>query len=343
MSELVRVDGRPIAEDRSECRAFLVVRDEALRLPYVLEYHRALGVSRFFIVDNVSNDGTFDFVLSQPDCHVYSAPGSFAAANFGIDWLNQLMTWHGDGHWCLSIDADECLVYPDCERTSLPSLCEYLDRSKVNGMFCVMLDMYSRKPIAEAVYQAGTPFLDTCRYFDKDYTFRRRTGLRPFPTHEFIGGPRLRRFYAEFMEAGLVAWNVPKLVRSVRAKLGVASQTWGITPPMLIKIPLIRGGAAQWLTNHKTTMLNLADVTGALLHFKYFSDFHDRVLTARAERQHFDAASEYARYEAALRENPDLSFYYDGSVPYHDSNDLVRLGFMNTCDTYQDFFTRLVG
>jgi hypothetical protein len=336
MSELVRLDDKPIPEDRQECRAFLVVRDEALRLPHALDYHRALGVVRFFIIDNVSTDGSADFARSQPDCHVYSASGSYAASSFGIDWINQLIAWHGDGHWCLSIDADECLVYPDCESISLPRLCEYLNASEVDGLFCVMVDMYSDRPIAETVYRAGTPFLDTCSYFDKDYYFRRRTGIRPFPTHEFIGGPRLRCFYGDFIEAGVVGWNMPKLVRSVRSKIGVSSETWGAMPPLLIKIPLIRGGAGHWVSSHKTTKLALADVTGALLHFKFFSDFHDRVLTAMAERQHFDAASEYARYEAALRHNPNLSFHYDGSIHYTNSHDLIQAGFMNTRESFAD-------
>jgi hypothetical protein len=233
---------------------------------------------------------------------------------------------HGTGHWCLSIDADECLVYPDYESVSLPQFCQYLDSINADGLFSVMLDMYSEKPIAETVYERGTPFLDACPYFDRHYNFRRR--MRKFPTHEFIGGPRLRCFYPEFLEAGTLAWQLPKLVRTLRTRIGVKSEIWGVTPPMLIKIPLIRGGTGHWVTNHKTTPLQLAPMHGALLHFKYFSDFHDRVITARMEGQHYDTASEYARYDAALRENPALSFFYDGSVMYTNSRDLVRRGFL---------------
>lgn len=338
MSELSRMDQREISEGDQECRAFMVVRDEVLRLPYVLDYHRKLGIKRFLIVDNVSNDGTLDYLLSQPDCHVYSAPGSFAAANFGVDWLNQLIAWHGIDHWCLAIDADECLVYPQCERISLPRLCAYLESTETEGLFVVMLDMYSDRPIAETVYRRGTPFLETCPFYDKDYRFRRRHSLRPFPTHEFIGGPRLRCFYPNFVEAGVVGWTMPKLVRTARSRVGVSSDTWGVMPPLLIKIPLIRGGRGRWLTNHKTTPMPLADITGALLHYKFFSDFHDRVQRARAERQHFDAASEYGRYEAALERDRNLSFYYEGSQRYVDSDSLINSGFMNTAKSYQSYF-----
>ena len=335
VSNLIRLDNRPINDDRQECRAFLVVRDEAPRLPYLLDYHRALGVTRFFFVDNVSDDETLSYLLEQPDCHIYKAPESYASANYGVTWINQLIALHGINHWCLNIDADECLVYPDCETISLPRFCEYLDKTNADGLFTIMLDMYSDKSIAETVYRPGTPFLDTCPFFDADYHFRRRVGR--YPTHEFIGGPRLRCFYPEFLAAGVVAWSLPKLLRSVRSKIGVHSETWGVVPPMLIKMPLIRGGAGHWISSHKTTPLRLADVTGVLLHFKFFSDFHSKVEIAIAERQHYDASSEYARYEAALRQDPGLSFYYDGSTRYQGSQDLVSRGFINTSTKYQKF------
>jgi len=337
MSELIRVDQTPIVEAGRECRAFMVVRGETLRLPYVLEYHRSLGITRFFVVDNDSSDGSLEYLLQQPDCHVFSAPGSYAAARCGIDWLNHLVARYGNRHWCLNIDADECLVYPDCERVSLPRLCDYLDQTGADGLFSVMLDMYSDKPILDTVYQPGERFLDACPYFDRDYHFRRRTGLRPFPPQEFIGGPRLRCFYPEFTEAGMVGWNLFRLVRSARTKIGVTSSTWGVMPPMLVKIPLIRGGAGKWLTSHRTTRLRLADIRGALLHFKYFSDFHERVITARAEGQHSDDGSEYTRYHAALRRNARLSFCYEGSVLYSGSGDLVRRGFISSCESYKAF------
>src|ERR1051325_5690989 len=71
MADLIRLDCRPVPDTGRECRAFMVVRDERLRLPYALDYHRRLGTARFFIADNVSNDGTVDYLLAQPDCHVY--------------------------------------------------------------------------------------------------------------------------------------------------------------------------------------------------------------------------------------------------------------------------------
>jgi Glycosyl transferase family 2 len=78
-----RLDTRPLPDTRGECRAFLTVRDEGVRLPYLLDYHRRLGVDRFFINDNRSTDHSREYALSQPDCHVFASDGSFREANQG--------------------------------------------------------------------------------------------------------------------------------------------------------------------------------------------------------------------------------------------------------------------
>ena len=33
-----------------------------------------------------------------------------------------LLDEHGTGAWCLTVDADEVLVYPRCEKARLPAL-----------------------------------------------------------------------------------------------------------------------------------------------------------------------------------------------------------------------------
>jgi len=63
-----------------EIRAFARCRDERLRLPAFLRHYRALGVNRFFIVDNGSSDGTVDwytfsgFRRYHSECHVCHGP-----------------------------------------------------------------------------------------------------------------------------------------------------------------------------------------------------------------------------------------------------------------------------
>ena len=62
---LERRDSRPINLDADKILCFSCVRNESIRLPYFLEYHRNIRVNRFFLVDNASNDGTVDYLLSE--------------------------------------------------------------------------------------------------------------------------------------------------------------------------------------------------------------------------------------------------------------------------------------
>jgi hypothetical protein len=80
-SLLQKLDSKRIPNNRNEIRAFVGVRNELARLPNFLEYHRQLGVDRFFVMDNESDDGTRDYVLSQPDCHCFHTEGSHFAQN----------------------------------------------------------------------------------------------------------------------------------------------------------------------------------------------------------------------------------------------------------------------
>jgi hypothetical protein len=64
----------------------MTVRDEMLRLPETHSHYRRLGVARFFVVDNASTDGTAEFVLAQPDCHVFTTTASYAESGYGVEW-----------------------------------------------------------------------------------------------------------------------------------------------------------------------------------------------------------------------------------------------------------------
>src|SRR5215470_1266946 len=107
---MFKIDARPIPQ-RRELRAFLAIRDEIARLPDVLRHHRELGIDRFFVVDNGSVDGSFEFLQDQPDVHVYRTMESYPASRLGLTWMQELMDEYST-YWSLLIDADELFIYP---------------------------------------------------------------------------------------------------------------------------------------------------------------------------------------------------------------------------------------
>src|SRR5262249_233394 len=137
---LLRVDDRLVGEDPDEVRAFMVVRDEMLRMPFTLTHYRKMGVARFFVIDNGSTDGTKEFLLAQPDCHLFVTYDSYAEAAYGLRWQNALLDEYGTNHWCLSVDADEWFIFPGYETIPLADFTAYLDRSGAQGTFSFLLD-----------------------------------------------------------------------------------------------------------------------------------------------------------------------------------------------------------
>ena len=120
--ELTPVANRTRQIRRSDVLLFCTLRNERIRLPYFLDYYRRLGIGHFFFVDNDSTDGSAAWLADQPDCSVWTARRSYKKARFGMDWINWLLLRYAHGHWALTVDPDEFLVYPFCDTRPLRAL-----------------------------------------------------------------------------------------------------------------------------------------------------------------------------------------------------------------------------
>jgi hypothetical protein len=336
---LTRIDRQPSRRGRGSVDAYMVVRNEADRLPYLLEYHRRLGVDRFFICDNNSEDHTMDFLLSQGDCVVYHTAESFGEAGCGMNWINAMVERHGEGNWCLFIDADELFVYPHSEQIPIRQFCDLLERSGHEGVFAIMVDMYAPGTVADAIYKPGTSFVDTCPCFDTEYRVRTKAGLpfsKRFLNVEAVGGPRLRVFYPRYHRTGIWPMAVARAMRNLRLHplgkaIGLQRTNIGSLPPDITKVPLMRARPGRkWVTNHRTDPLPLSPITGALLHFKLFSNFDERARHEVSRGEHWDSGVEYRRYVERLSKHPGEGFIYGKSERYHSSDDLLRHGIIHS-------------
>lgn len=300
---LEQLDQRNPAAQSGEILLFSCVRNELPRLPYFLDYYRDLGVDRFVIIDNDSADESTGFLMTQPDTHVFHTAASYAGSHYGVHWVNALTDRLAAGHWVAVADADELLVYPYCEHMRLGELTADLDAIGRTALLTFLLDMYAGKPIRDTLYVPGTPFLDTCPYFDSDSYTRPRWGFRrKVPAR---GGARRRLFWKEGAE--------------FRGK-----------PPYLPKVPLVRwtDGLAYEASTHKIEGVRLAPITGALLHFKMFSDFAENVRIEVERNEQWDSAAQYSVYAHSLAAEPNLNPMYEGSVRYLNSTQLIDLGLM---------------
>lgn len=340
---LVKADDKAIGNDSQEIRAFIVVHNEISRLPYLLEHHRKMGVNRFFFIDNNSKDGSREYLLQQSDCHVFFTSNSYAEATYGIEWVKSLLDQHGVGHWCLILDADELFIYPHFENVPIRKFCNFLDQEGSDTVYTFMLDMYPEGSLANAVCTPGTPFSKITPYFDRDYWFVDRIHLKkqkPFPPQEVIGGPRTRCFYGNQGEKSylrrLLMHTVERGIVAIR-KFGIPFPYIRLKATPLFKVPLIKWklGYAYTASTHEINPIKISKVSGALLHFKFFSDFHDRALQAVQSGQHAQGSIEYQRYLDRMDGVGNLM--YEGSMLYTSSDDVLKAKLMHSASEYETF------
>lgn len=301
-----QIDKKKITFKDWEIITFCCVRNEILRLPYFLEYHRKLGVDRFIFVDNASTDGTTEFLLNQKGVHVFYTEESYAESHCGIDWLNKLQSEYGVNHWTLSLDADELFTYPRCEYINLKILTRYLDTEGTQAMKIFLFDMYSDKPISETHYKQGEPFLNYCNYFDSDSYFNYFGDQLPIS-----GGPRYRLFWKDKNEEH---------------------------SPCMFNFPLVKWRKDLFYESgrHVISNVKLGKMIGGIMHFKLFSDFYSNAEIESSRKEHWNDASEYKAYWDALEKNPDLSAMYSGSQKYVDSIQMVDLDLMRSPDGFEE-------
>lgn len=295
--------------NKNDIILFSVFKNEGHRLQYFLEYYRKLGVQHFIFVDNESSDETREICTHDNDITLFEAKGSYRNSNFGMDWLNYLLSKYGNEHWCLTCDPDEFLVFPHVESRGLLDLTSYLDSIKKESFFTCMVDMYAKKNLTEFSYVSGQNPLTICNYFD-GYGYV-KTYLNDFQNDWIQGGVRRRVFFSDAPQKS----------------------------PALNKIPLIKWkkyyAYVQSMHMAVPRRLNQCvggnNVTGALLHFKFIPQIRNKIEEELKSKQHFGNSVEYKNY--ALKINM-ISNFYDStvSINYVDSNTLLNYGLMQKGD-----------
>jgi len=306
--ELRRAVNRTGEIAREDILLFATVRDEEPRLPYFLDYYRNLGVSHFLIVDNGSTDGSVDFLAQQPDVSVWTTRSSYKRSRFGMDWLTYLQGRYGHGHWCLTVDPDEFLVYPFCDTRPLRALTDWLDACAIRAFGAMLLDMYPKGRLGDHEYVPGTNPIDIACWFDSgNYTMSRN----PLYWNLWIqGGPRARTLFAEEPQRAPALNKVP-LVKWDR-RYAYVSSTHMLLPRGLNLVYDENGG-------EKTS--------GVLLHTKFINTFPHKASREDVRQQHYANGYEYRAYaESAGR---DFQLWCKWSEKYINWRQLEILGLMS--------------
>ncbi|MEQ9302227.1 MAG: glycosyltransferase family 2 protein [Cyclobacteriaceae bacterium] len=276
---------------------FTVVKNEKWRLSWFLDYYRSLGVNYFIFIDNDSADGTLEYLHNQQNVMVYQTSQSYSSGYSGMLWINSLLDRHGANAWCIYADVDEALVYPGSETRSIRELVDYFDEQGYQAMYAFMMDMFS--PGLKSVERGDNydNFLEDYNLFLNTYE---RFNTQYCPYIYTTGGMRSKYEYGE-------------------------NQT---------KTPIIKGGVGIkfLMSSHVTTPAKVADVTGALLHYKMAGNFLETFRNDISNNTRIkECKARHYRY-LKTHENvaKDLSKHQDDCVEYESTQQLLDLELIQT-------------
>ncbi len=275
-----------------------VVRNAAPHIGAFLRYYRAMGVTRFIMVDDLSEDGTGEMLAAAPDVDLFGSSLRYREADAGRVWRDALFDLYGRDRWYVSVDSDEFLVFPRMNERSIRDFIAELEENGISRCLAPMIDMYPSGRLIDGTFVddgKSYPFEVSCCFDGDGYTAKQeRFGVA------VRGGPRQRLFG-----------------RSMR----------------LSKFPLLRVDKG---TDYRRGSIhgpgpcarNSLPATGTLLHYRFSSRSLEEFRRIADEKSHAGGSDHYRAILDDDSFSDDLSLMYEGSLHYSGPDFLVERGFM---------------
>lgn len=262
-----------------------VVKDELDILPLFFSHYRKIGIKRFVMIDNMSTDGTLEYLKKQADTDVFMVNEEFGEF-VKEGWINRILALYGYNRWYLVVDADELLVWPHMEEKSLEEMLKIFQRRKEYRPMAVMLDMYSKGFLYQSNIQ--DVYREFC-YCDKNTYY----WLDNQVVDILSGGPRERKLNCK---------------------------AWLNKTPLFYFRPMDLFCCAHYMYPYKK--LDDAKCLVALLHYKFayennFKKMRDYIRNG--------ADSDRVEESIGYTKSRKISFYYEDSICLDDTGKLCEI------------------
>lgn len=274
-----------------------VVRNEMIMLPHFLDHYRKIGVKCFIFADNCSNDGTREYLHGQDDVVLYSSDTEYKHSHYGVAWQQAILGNHCLGKWVILADADEFLIYEDCEKKGITSYVNEIEAESCDSVFLHMIDMYPFGDLDEASFENDAPF-KVAPYFDREAQIELKFGGGEFSnSRNFVNGLRHRIAPSRINAYISHKHALFKYMPWIRLSEGV----------------------------HYSANMKPSAKPAFFAHFKYHAGFKNKVLAEIKRNQHFNGAEEYQRYAGILAEGKGEFGDKKLSTKYVNSKTFVEL------------------
>lgn len=261
-----------------------------------MEHYLNLGFEEFVFIDNCSKDDSID-LLKNYDVTIVQSKLPYSKYKWAFKQF--LVHDFGVNVWSLYVDIDELWEYPGLEKISLEEYFEYLNHNNYNAAAAMMLDMFADIPLKDLDSLENDDLKKIYPYFDN-------TSLKIIPYKK--------------------AYNTTNHKETNRFSEGVHKQFFGVDSIYLSKIPLIKWDPSISVheTSHESTFVNIADVSGLLLHYKFVKGFEKKIAKILEENNYWNSSAVYAKYAKIMAKNPSLNLKTKSSTFYKNPEQLER-------------------
>jgi len=286
--ELVKKSEKQIPEKNSPILICLCKNENHI-LAEFLEHYKNIGIEYFVFIDNNSDDGTFETLLKQEEVTLFRAKDDYASHK-RIAWINKIMDFYGEDRWYLVVDADELVVYDNCENYKIQNLIKFFENINLKKVKGMMIDMYPDKDLRKI--SPSDKLFETSKYFDAEgYDVKQNS---------ITGGVRKRVFDINVALIKFPLFYKEKddfMVNSHHAFIDAE----------IYNSPCFIG----------------------ILHYKFHSDFFKKLEHAITSNCYFKNSIEYKTIAEKLDETDNIDFVTEKSTEYKTSQSLIETRLIN--------------
>lgn len=165
----------------------LCIKNDLRRIQMLVDHYRKLGVEKFAIMDNGSDDGTFEWLLKQSDIDLFRCYEPYQTA-VKEGWINRIISHYGYDRWYIVTDSDELVVYKGMEKHRLLELTAKLEKEGIKRAEGLTLDTYSD----DMLFGKSDDIKRDFRWIDSDSYKEIISVAGCESVKRIIGGPRYR-------------------------------------------------------------------------------------------------------------------------------------------------------